>query len=129
MIGDTVGLPGWEITVTAVEEYGSVGDYTAQGTYTYVRLTVTNTSAQPATFPYDGLVITDTNDQSYFSDLNATRETLTFDLGIALDQQVAPGESTNTAVVFDIPDSVTGLVLTTPSRVFAVQLIYPNPPK
>lgn len=129
IIGDAVELPGWEITVTAVETYGRVGDYTAQGTYTYVRLTVTNTGDAPAMFPYDGLVITDTADQSYFTDVNATRETLTFDLGIEIDQEIAPGETTNTAVVFDVPDSVTGLILTTPSRAFAVQLIYPDPPK
>jgi hypothetical protein len=129
IIGDAVEIPGWRITVTAVEMYGRVGDYTAQGTYTYVRLTVTNTGDTPAVFPYDGLVITDTADQSYFADLNATRETLTFDIGIELDQQIAPGDTSSTAVVFDVPDSVTGLILTTPSRAFAVQLIYPDQPK
>lgn len=129
VIGDTVELPGWQIMVSAVEEYGSVGDYSAQGTFTYLRLTITNTSDQPATFPYDGLVITDTTDQSFFADLNATRETLTYDLGFAIDRQFQPGEAADTAVVFDVPDDVIGLTLTTPSRVFAVQLIYPNPPK
>jgi len=129
IIGDAVELPGWQITVTAVESYGRVGAYTAQGTYSYLRLTVTNTSDAPATFPYDGLVITDTEDQSYFADLNATRETLTYDLGIDIDQQIDPGSSTNIAVAFDVPDNVTGLILTTPSRVFAVQLVYPDQPK
>jgi hypothetical protein len=122
-------LPGWRIVVTGLESYERVGDFTANGTYTYLRLTVTNTSDQPAVFPYDGLVIVDANDQSYFADLNATRETLTFDLGHEIDQEIASGDALDTAVAFDVPDSVTGLVLTTPSRVFAVQLVYPNPPK
>jgi hypothetical protein len=128
-IGTTVETDGWDLTVTGYDLYGRVGDHQASGIYLYVRMTITNTADQPRAFPFDGLVVTDVDGNSYFLAADATHESLQYDLNFPFDQQVAPGQQQQVAAVFDIPESATSLRLTTPSRVFEVRLEYQQPTK
>lgn len=126
VIGDVVEVDDWQLSVTSIDTFERVGDSTAAGSFLYVRLQVTNGGDGARAFPFDGLVVLDIEEQTYFYAEAATNETLTFDFGIDPAATIAPGESRALAVVFDIPDSSTGLVLTTPSRAFAIQLRYPD---
>ena len=128
-IGTAVTSQGWEITVTDVATYQHVGDYTANGTFLYVMLTVKNTGSNAAAFPYDGLIVVDANGASYVIDVPATKETLTYDKGVDLFAQFEAGSSHAVASVFDIALDATGLKLTTPSHVFSIVLDYAASPK
>jgi hypothetical protein len=128
-IGDEVESEGWRITITGFDLYNRVGAHTAAGVFLYLRLTVVNTDDQPAAFPFDGLVVVDSRGTSYFPHGAATAETMTFDFGIEVDDQFAPGAPTNIAVAFDIPTDATGLILTTPSRVFEIRIEHDEAPK
>jgi hypothetical protein len=44
-----------------------------------------------------------------------------------MDQELAAGASQSVAAVFDIATDATGLVLTTPSRVFQIRIEYDEP--
>lgn len=127
-IGATVQAEGWALTVTSIDLFESVGDSDAEGVFLYVRMAISNSGSAPAAFPFTGLVVIDINGESYFLSEAATAETLQYDYGITLDQQLNPGDLRNVAAVFDIPTDATGLTLTTPSRVFEVRLEY-NAPK
>jgi hypothetical protein len=128
-IGDEVATEGWRITITGYDLYSRVGAHTAAGVFLYLRLTVTNTDDQPAAFPFDGLVVVDSAGASFFPHGAATAETMTFDYGIDVAAALPPGAATNVAVAFDIPADATGLVLTTPSRVFEIRIEYVDAPK
>jgi hypothetical protein len=128
-IGDTVQTEGWQITVTGFDLFGRVGDHTASGVYLYLTMRITNSSSEPSAFPYEGLIVVDMNETTHFLAEGATRETLTWDLGIDYEKQLAPGETLNVAAVFDILPDATGLLLTTPSRVFEIRLEYTDFPK
>jgi hypothetical protein len=117
------------LTVIGFDLYQSVGDSTANGTFLYLRMSIENTESQPRAFPFDGLVVIDMNDNSYFLAEAPTRETLTYDFGFDIDQQVAAGASQSVAAVFDIATDATGLILTTPSRVFQIRIEYEDGPK
>lgn len=126
-IGDTIETDGWKLTIIGFDLYQSVGDSTAEGTFLYLRMSIENTSSQPRAFPFDGLVVLDVNDQSYFLADAPTRETLTYDFGFEIDAEMAAGASQSVAAVFDIASDATGLVLTTPSRVFQIRIEYDEP--
>jgi hypothetical protein len=126
-IGDTVQTDGWDITITSFDNYQRVGDSTASGIFLYLRMTIANTDDQPAAFPYDGLVVVDVGERTFFLAEAATRETLTYDFGVDFDQQLEPGGPRNVAAVFDIATDATGLILTTPSRVFQIRIEYDEP--
>lgn len=128
-IGDTIETDGWKLTISGFDLYQTVGASSANGVYLYLRMSIENTSSQPRAFPFDGLVVLDMNDTSYFVADAPTRETLTYDFGFDIGQQVAAGASQNVAAVFDIAPDATGLVLTTPSRVFQIRIEYDETPK
>jgi hypothetical protein len=90
-------------------------------------MSIENTMDQPRAFPFAGLVVLDINDVSYFLAEAPTRETLTYDFGFDMDQELAAGASQSVAAVFDIATDATGLVLTTPSRVFQIRIEYDEP--
>jgi hypothetical protein len=121
-IGDTIDTQGWQLTVTELDLFPRVGDSYASGIYLYVKLTVTNTSGAAVPFPFEGLVVIDQRNISYPPDLNATRETLTYDFGRDIAAPIDNGQTVNVAVAFDIPMDATGLVLTTPTRIFTIVL-------
>lgn len=126
-IGDTIETDGWKLTIIGFDLYQTVGASTADGIYLYLRMSIENTTDQPRVFPFDGLVVLDMNDMSYFLSEPPTRETLTYDFGFEIDQELAPGASQSVAAVFDIAPDATGLVLTTPSRVFQIRIEYDEP--
>jgi hypothetical protein len=126
-IGDTIETDGWKLTIIGFDLYQRVGDSTAGGVFLYLRMSIENTVDQPRAFPFSGLVVIDGNDNSYFLSEPPTRETLTFDFGFDLEEQLAPGASQSVAAVFDIATDATGLVLTTPSRVFQIRIEYDAP--
>jgi hypothetical protein len=126
-IGDTIETDGWKVTITGFDLYQTVGASTANGIYLYLRMAIENTMNQPRAFPFDGLVVLDVNDMSYFLADAPTRETLTYDFGFDIDAQIAAGASQSVAAVFDIAPDATGLVLTTPSRVFQIRIEYDEP--
>ncbi len=126
-IGDTIETDGWKLTIIGFDLYQSVGDSTAEGTFLYLRMSIENTSSEPRAFPFDGLVVLDIHDQSYFLAEAPTRETLTYDFGFEIDEELAAGASQSMAAVFDIAADATGLVLTTPSRVFQIRIEYDVP--
>lgn len=128
-IGDTVRTEGWDLTVTGYDLYKRVGDSTANGMFLYLQLTVKNTMSQARPFPYDGLVVIDIEGNSYFLATDATRESLTYDKGIDMAAPVQPGQEQQSAAIFDTPESATGFILTTPSRVFEILLQYQQPSK
>ena len=128
-IGDTIETDGWKLTIVGFDLYQSVGDSTASGVFLYLRMSIENTASEPRAFPFDGLVVIDMNDASYFLAEPPTRETLTYDFGFEIDQQLAAGASQSVAAVFDIAPDATGLVLTTPSRVFQIRIEYDEAPK
>lgn len=128
-IGDTVRTEGWDLTVTGYDLYKRVGDFTADGMFLYLQLTVKNTMSQARPFPYDGLVVIDIEGNSYFLATDATRESLTYDKGIDMAAAVEPGQELQSAAIFDTPESATGFILTTPSRVFEILLQYQQPSK
>lgn len=123
-IGTEVATDGWRLTVTDYDTFYRVGDSTADGIYLYLRMTVVNTGSQPASFPFEGLVVTDVAGNTHFLDVDATRETLTYDFGLEIGELLQPGVATSVAAAFDIPLDATGLILTTPSRVFEVRIEY-----
>jgi hypothetical protein len=126
-IGDTIETDGWKITIIGFDLYQSVGDSTASGVFLYLRMSIENTADQPRAFPFDGLVVLDVNDQSYFLAEAPTRESLTYDFGLEIDGQINAHENRSVAAVFDIAPDATGLVLTTPSRVFQIRIEYDEP--
>lgn len=126
-IGDTIETDGWKLTIIGFDLYQTVGASTANGTFLYLRMSIENTMDQPRAFPFDGLVVLDINDMSYFLSEPPTRETLTYDFGFEIDQELAAGASQSVAAVFDIAPDATGLVLTTPSRVFQIRIEYDEP--
>lgn len=128
-IGDTVQTEGFEITVDSFDLYQTVGASDASGVFLYLRMTVTNTNGEARPFPFEGLVVVDMNNMSYFLAEPPTRESLTYDFGFDIDQPLQPGESRQVTAVFDIPTDATGLILTTPSRVFEIRLQYDEAPK
>ncbi len=128
-IGDTIETDGWKLTIIGFDLYQSVGDSTASGVYLYLRMAIENTMNQPRVFPFDGLVVLDVNDMSYFLAEPPTRETLTYDFGFEIDEQLPAGASQSVAAVFDIAPDATGLVLTTPSRVFQIRVESDEAPK
>lgn len=128
-IGDTITTDGWELTVTGYELYKRVGVSTANGMFLYLDLTVKNTLTVPRVFPYDGLVVVDVEGNSYFLHTDATRESLTYDKGIDMSAPVEPGQQQQSAAIFDTPETATGFILTTPSRVFEILLQYKQPSK
>ena len=128
-IGDTIETDGWKLTIIGFELYQRVGDSTANGVFLYLRMSIENTVDQPRAFPFSGLVVLDMNDASFFLAEPPTRETLTYDFGFDFEQQLAAGASQSVAAVFDIPTDATGLVLTTPSRVFQIRVEYDETPK
>ncbi|HYI15175.1 MAG TPA: hypothetical protein VEX37_07270 [Thermomicrobiales bacterium] len=128
-IGDTIETDGWKLTIIGFDLYQSVGDSTASGVFLYLRMSIENTASEPRAFPFDGLVVIDVNDTSYFLSEPPTRETLTYDFGFEIDEQLAAGASQSVAAVFDIAPDATGLVLTTPSRVFQIRIEYDEAPK
>ena len=128
-IGDTIETDGWKLTIIGFDLYQRVGDSTATGIFLYLRMSVENTMDQPRVFPFDGLVVLDINDTSYFLSEPPTRETLTYDFGFDIDQEIPAGASQSVAAVFDIAPDATGLVLTTPSRVFQIRIEYDESPK
>jgi hypothetical protein len=65
-IGDTIETDGWKLTIIGFDLYQTVGDSTASGVYLYLRMAIENTMTQPRAFPFDGLVVLDVNDMSYF---------------------------------------------------------------
>lgn len=121
-IGDTIETDGWKVTIVGFDLYQTVGASSAEGIYLYLRMTIENTMDQPRVFPFDGLVVLDVNDMSYFLAEPPTRETLTYDFGVEIDEQLGAGSSQSVAAVFDIATDATGLVLTTPSRVFQIRV-------
>lgn len=121
-IGDTIDTQGWRLTVTAIDLFPRIGDYRAAGIYLYVKLTVTNTSGAAVPFPFEGLVVVDQRNASYAPDLNATRESLTFDFNRDIAAPIENGQTVDLAVAFDIPLDATNLVLTTPTRIFTIVL-------
>jgi uncharacterized protein DUF4352 len=128
-IGTAVSSQGWEITVSDVTTYQRVGDYTANGTFLYVSLSIKNTGANPAAFPFDGLIVVDANGVSYVIDVPATKESLTYDKNVDMFAQFEAGSSHDVAAVFDVASDATGLKLTTPSNVFSIVLDYTVSPK
>jgi hypothetical protein len=128
-IGTAVSSQGWEITVSDVTTYQRVGDYTANGTFLYVSLSIKNIGANPAAFPFDGLIVVDANGASYVIDVPATKESLTYDKNVDMFAQFEVGSSHDVAAVFDVAPDATGLKLTTPSNVFSIVLDYTVSPK
>lgn len=128
-IGDTVQTEGFEITVDSFDLYGTVGAFDAKGVFLYLRMTVANANGEAKPFPFDGLVVIDMNNTSYFLAEAPTRESLTYDFGFELDQPLPPGESRQVTAVFDIASDATGLILTSPSRAFEIRLEYGEAPK
>ena len=126
-IGDTIETDGWKLTIIGFDLYQTVGASTADGVYLYLRMSIENTTSEARAFPFDGLVVLDVNDTSYFLSEPPTRETLTYDFGFEIDQELAAGASQSVAAVFDIAPDATGLVLTTPSRVFQIRIEYDEP--
>lgn len=128
-IGDTIETDDWKLTIDNFDLYQTVGASSAEGVYLYLRMTIENTNGQPRAFPFDGLVVLDMNDMSYFLAEPPTRETLTYDFGFEIDEQLAAGASQSVAAVFDIAPDATSLILTTPSRVFQIRVEYDEAPK
>jgi len=128
-IGDTIETDGWKLTIIGFDLYQQVGDSVAEGVFLYLRMSIENTVDQPRAFPFSGLVVLDMNDTSYFLSEPPTRETLTYDFGFDFEEELAGGASQSVAAVFDISTDATGLVLTTPSRVFQVRIEYDETPK
>jgi hypothetical protein len=128
-IGDTIETDDWKLTIDGFDLYQTVGASSAEGVYLYLRMTIENTNGQPRAFPFDGLVVLDLNDMSYFLAEPPTRETLTYDFGFEIDEQLAAGASQSVAAVFDIAPDATGLILTTPSRVFQIRVEFDEAPK
>lgn len=128
-IGDSVQTDGWVFSVTEFETIERIGEQRAEGMYLYLRMTVSNTGSSPMAFPFDGLVVVDHEDRTFFLAEAATRETLTWDFGFEIDEPFAAGETRNVAVAFDIALDSTDLQLTSPSRVFEIRIEYREPPK
>lgn len=128
-IGDTVRTEGWDLTVTGYDLFKRVGDSTANGMFLYLNMTVKNTMSQAREFPYDGLVVVDLEGNSYFLATDATRESLTYDKSVDMAAPVAPNQELQVAAIFDTPETATGFILTTPSRVFEILLQYQEPAK
>lgn len=128
-IGQTVQSDGWDLTVTSYDLYKRVGDSTANGVFLVLQVTVKNATAQARPFPYDGLVVIDIAGNSYFLATDATRESNTYDKGIDMAAPVNAGQEQQIVAVFDTPESATGFILTTPSRVFEIALQYQQPAK
>lgn len=128
-IGDSVRTDGWVFSVTEFETFQTVGDHSAAGMFLYLHLTVSNTGSSATAFPFDGLIVVDHEDRTFFLAEPATRETLTYDFGFEIDQPFQPGETRNVAAAFDIAVDSTDLRLTSPSRVFEIRIEYRDPPK
>jgi hypothetical protein len=128
-VGDSVQTNGWVLSVSEFETFARIGDQMAEGMYLYLRLTITNTTANPEAFPFEGLIVVDQTQETHFLDVAATRETLLYDFGFDMTQPVEPGETRQVAAAFDIPFDATDLRLTTPSRVFEIRLEYREAPK
>lgn len=128
-IGDSVRTDGWVFSITEFETFQRIGDHTAEGMFLYLHLTVSNAGSSAAAFPFDGLIVVDHEDRTFFLAEEATRETLTFDFGFGIDQPFQAGETRNVAAAFDIALDSTGLKLTSPSRVFEISIEHREPPK
>lgn len=124
-LGQVIDADVFDITVTGAELVPSIQTYetlSPRGVFAIVYFDVTNTSNSSATFPYDDLKLSTSAGQRYDYDSSATiGVTISwFDSGIYDDLQ--PGLTYQTAVIFDISPTATGLELTTSTDFFRVPL-------
>lgn len=126
-VGDTYTGEAWSVTVTNRELTSAIStDYdqhTARGVYLIVYFNVTNVGTAPAPFPYEDLVLTDSEGRSYTVDQDSLFSLTysVFAIGSQYDA-LQPGLPYSTGVAFDIPPTATGLSLTTGDKVFVFDL-------
>lgn len=128
-IGDSVRTDGWVFSITEFETIERIGEQRATGMFLYLRMTISNTGSSATIFPYDGLIVVDHEDRTFFLAEAATSETMSWDFGFEIDEPFQAGETRNVAVAFDIALDSSDLTLTSPSRVFEIRIEYREPPK
>lgn len=113
-IGTPVRDGKFEFVVTGIESgLASVGDNpyfteTAQGAYTVVHLTVTNTSDKPQTFFQSNQEMFDDQGRKFTNDGMAEAAILLGDgPSSAIITEINPGNQVSTVVVFDLPAGAT----------------------
>lgn len=124
-IGEVISAEVFDLTVTGVQLVPSIETYqtiTPRGVFAIVYLTIVNTSNTSASFPYHDLKLETEAGLVFDYDFDATIDVTVswYDTGIY--DPVQPGLTYQTAVVFDILPTATGLKLTTTNNLFSVPL-------
>lgn len=124
-VGEVISGEVFDVTVTGAEIVSSIQTYetvTPRGAFAIVYLTIVNTSNTSALFPYEDLKLATDSGQvfDYNSDTTVGVTISWYDTGIY--DEVQPGLPYETAVIFDIPPTATGLTLTTANNFFSVPL-------
>lgn len=98
--------------------------FTADGTYVIVFFSLERDAEAPGPFTYDSFILTDADGNEYEFDERVTDALLktSEDLADGIDQEIETGVTYNLAIVFDVPADASGLVFSTSSGEFPVEL-------
>jgi hypothetical protein len=126
-VGETWTGQDWEITVTGYELSPTIDSSfeqnVARGVFVLVYFEVTNTGNAPTPFPYDELIIKDSEGRSYATDWDVMFNLVyvIYENGSPIDP-LQPGIPYVTAAAFDIPPTAVGLSFTDASESFTFTL-------
>ena len=110
------------ITVTETQVETAVENREADGQYLIVFLEVLRPEGDSLPFTYDGWTVTDEEGNVYELDGRTTDVLLSSVYDEGMDEVLEAGAGYNIAVVFDIPEDASGLVLVNEDLGVAVQL-------
>lgn len=126
-IGETYEGEDWSITVTFVEFSptltSSFETNTARGIFSIVHITVVNEGNAPMPFPYDDIVLLDSDGRAYTVQFDTLFNLTYAVMGVGGQyEDFQPGLPYETGVIYDIPATSTGLSLSTTKNVFVFEL-------
>jgi len=112
--GEFVSAPGWDYRVTEAKARKTIGEYTARGMYIVALVEIKNTSDSAKQLGSDLFKAEDAQGRIYDMDSSVSLEYYQeYDLGLWHLDDLGPSLSDVVAVVFEVANDATNIVLTT----------------